>query len=281
VVNGALRRWLLSRQVDVDGLELRALVPVSVRGADGDAALGNQLTLVRGPLPVSLADPVAALRLVRESMTSIKESQQAIGAATLANSAELAPPGVLAQASRLQFSSRLFNLLVTNVPGPQFPLFLMGRQAVDLFPLPFLAEHHGLAVAIISYNGLIEWGLLADYDAVADVESIAEGIDLVLEDLLAAAAAADAVRDARRRRGETQRFVAPEADDDPDAGSGSTGPEDATATDPERPATDPKRPAAYPDPEAAASTTNPGLMSPTVPRRGGPGSDMRAKRRHP
>ena len=100
-------------------------------------------------------------------MDGLKESKQAVGAATLAAVNNLAPPTILAQASRLNFSTRLFNLIVTNIPGPQVPLYVLGRQLHDLFPVAFLPEHHALAVAIMSYNGSIDYGLLGDYDALA------------------------------------------------------------------------------------------------------------------
>jgi hypothetical protein len=99
----------------------------------------------------------------------------------------LAPPTILAQASRLQFSTRLFNLIVTNIPGPQLPLYVLGRQLQDLFPVAFLPSNHALAIAIMSYNGGIDYGLLADYDALPDVDAVAEGIEDALQELLAAA----------------------------------------------------------------------------------------------
>ncbi len=209
VVTGALRRWLLARGESVEGLELRALVPVSVRSEASQGSLGNQLSMFRAPLPVSIADPVACLGVIRDAMQGLKESRQAVAASTLAAAAEIAPPGVLAQASRLQFSTRLFNLLVTNVPGPQFPLYLLGRRVESLYPLPFLAEGHGLAVAIISYDGLVEYGLLADYDALGDLDVIAEGIEATLEELVAAAAAATAVKQTRRARSDPDGAPAP------------------------------------------------------------------------
>ena len=95
-----------------------------------------------------------------------------------------APPTVLAQASRLNFSTRLFNLLVTNVPGPQMPLYLLDRQMIDAFPIPFLAENHGLAVAVMSYNGRINFGILGDYDAIPDIQVIADGLSDSRDDLL-------------------------------------------------------------------------------------------------
>jgi hypothetical protein len=98
-----------------------------------------------------------------------------------------APPTVLAQASRLNFSTRLFNLIVTNVPGPQFPLYVRGRELEDVFPVAFLPENHALAVAIMSYNGKINFGLLGDYDALPDIGQIAEGIEESLEELVSLA----------------------------------------------------------------------------------------------
>jgi WS/DGAT/MGAT family acyltransferase len=187
VVSGALAKWLRSRGVRTEGLEMRALVPVSVRTKEEQGTLGNRLTVMRGPLPVYIRDPVARLRFVRQAMDGLKESKQAVGAATLAAVNNLAPPTILAQASRLNFSTRLFNLIVTNIPGPQLPLYVLGRELQDLFPVAFLPEHHALAVAIMSYNGKIEYGLLGDYDALPDIDLIAEGIESALGELLAAA----------------------------------------------------------------------------------------------
>jgi WS/DGAT/MGAT family acyltransferase len=191
VVSGALACWLEGRGLATDGVELRALIPVSIRTEHERYTLGNRLTLMRGPLPVGVRDPGERLRVVGMAMAGLKESKQAIGAATLAAAGNFAPPAVLAQASRVPFSSRMFNLLVTNVPGPQLPLYVLGRRLHDMLPLAFLAENNALAVAIISYNGLVEYGLLADYDALPDLDVIAQGADLALRELKAAALAAD------------------------------------------------------------------------------------------
>jgi WS/DGAT/MGAT family acyltransferase len=192
VVTGALRRWLHKRGVRTEGLELRALVPVSIRTEDERGNLGNKLAAMRGPLPVYLEDPVRRLRVVSEQMEGLKRSKQALGAEVIARFNDFAPPTLLAQASRLNFSTRLFNLIVTNVPGPQFPLYVLGRQLEDVFPVAFLPENHALAVAIISYNGRIGFGLLADYDAMEDAEVVATGIEESLAELREAAAAAAA-----------------------------------------------------------------------------------------
>jgi diacylglycerol O-acyltransferase / wax synthase len=101
-----------------------------------------------------------------------------------------APPTLLAQASRLNFSTRLFNLIVTNVPGPQFPLYLLGREMLELVPVAFLPEDHALAIAIMSYNGRVDFGLLGDYDAMGDLDRLAGFLEEALDELLEAAGAA-------------------------------------------------------------------------------------------
>ena len=184
VVSGALRQWLRSRGVRAEGLELRALVPVSVRAPDAGGQLGNQIVAMRGPLPVYVDDPVARLKVVRQGMGELKESKQAVGAAVLAGAQGFAPPTVLAQASRLNFSTRLFNLIVTNVPGPQFPLYVAGRKMDDLYPIAFLPKDHALALAIMSYDGGLNFGLLGDYDALPDIDAFADGLRGAIDELL-------------------------------------------------------------------------------------------------
>jgi diacylglycerol O-acyltransferase / wax synthase len=120
-------------------------------------------------------------------MGDLKESKQAAGAELLTKMERFAPPTVLAQASRLNFSTRLFNLIVTNVPGPQFPLYVLGRKLEDLFPVAFLPRRHGLAIAIMSYDGGMDFGLLADYDALPDLDAIGEHLESSLQELLDAA----------------------------------------------------------------------------------------------
>ncbi|MDQ3935158.1 MAG: wax ester/triacylglycerol synthase family O-acyltransferase [Actinomycetota bacterium] len=187
VVSGALRRWLRSRGVRTEGLELRALVPVSIRAADEHGQLGNRIAAMRGPLPVYADDPVERLRIVREEMEGLKESKQALGAEVIAGLQDFAPPTILAQASRLNFSTRLFNLIVTNVPGPQFPLYLLGRELQEIVPLAFLPEDHAMAVAIMSYNGMVDFGLLGDYDAMPDLDLFRDAVRESLSELLEAA----------------------------------------------------------------------------------------------
>jgi WS/DGAT/MGAT family acyltransferase len=186
-VAGALQKWLRSRGVRTEGLELRALVPVSIRARDEHHQLGNRIAAMRGPLPVYVEDPVARLQVVRHAMDGLKDSKQALGAEVLAGMQALAPPTIFAQASRLNFSTRLFNLLVTNVPGPQFPLYVLGRELQDLFPVAFLPKRHALAVAIMSYDGGMDFGLLGDYDQMADIDYVGERLEHSLAELLTAA----------------------------------------------------------------------------------------------
>jgi diacylglycerol O-acyltransferase len=190
VVTGALRTFLISRGIRTDGLELRALVPVSVRAANERGHLGNRIAAMRGPLPAYIADPVARLRFVSHAMAGRKESKQALSAEMIANVQNFAPPTILAQASRLNFSTRLFNLIVTNVPGPQFPLYVLGRRMLHAYPVAFLPENHALAVAIMSYNGEMNFGLLGDFDALPDIDSIGEHISMELSALVALASEA-------------------------------------------------------------------------------------------
>jgi WS/DGAT/MGAT family acyltransferase len=187
VVSGGLQKWLRSRGTRTEGLELRALVPVSIRGQHQRGHLGNQLAVMRGPLPVYVEDPIARLKVVRAAMEGLKESKQALGAEILAGVQNFTPPTVMAQASRLNFSTRLFNLLVTNVPGPQIPLYVLGRELQDIFPMAFLPRNHALAVAIMSYNGSMDFGLLGDYDAMHDLDAFGEMVDDSLKELVTAA----------------------------------------------------------------------------------------------
>jgi WS/DGAT/MGAT family acyltransferase len=187
VVSGALRTWLRSRGVRTEGLELRALLPVSIHTGEEHGPQSTQIEPVRAPLPVYVEDPVARLRAVKQAMEGLKESKHAVGARVLADVENFAPPTVLAQAARLTFSTRLFNLIVTNVPGPQFPLYLLGRELEEIFPIGFLPKSHALSIAVMSYNGKLTFGLLGDYDALHDLVAVGENIETAIAELLVVA----------------------------------------------------------------------------------------------
>jgi diacylglycerol O-acyltransferase / wax synthase len=184
IVAGALRDFLIARGMRTEGVELRALVPVSVRTEGEHHQMGNRIVVMRGPLPVYIADPVQRLKFVSHAMDGLKESKQALGAEAIAGAQNFAPPTILAQASRLNFSTRLFNLIVTNVPGPQFPLYVLGREMLAAYPVAFLPENHALAIAIMSYNGQMNFGLLGDYDALPDVNTLGDSIATELANLV-------------------------------------------------------------------------------------------------
>jgi WS/DGAT/MGAT family acyltransferase len=172
-VAGALHRWLRSRGIRTEGLEIRSAVPVSVRAEGDGAAMGNQITVMVGKLPTYVADPVERLRVVTESMKGLKESKQALGAQAIAGLEDFAPPTIFARASRLHFSNRMYNLLTTNVPGPQFPLYLLGREMKEMLPVAFLAPGQRLAIACMSYHGTVALSLIGDYDGMPDLEELA------------------------------------------------------------------------------------------------------------
>ena len=138
------------------------------------------------------------------AMEGVKQSRQALGAEVISRFNDFAPPTLLAQAARINFSTRLFNLVVTNVPGPQFPLYVLGRELEDIFPVGFLPPEQALFVAIMSYNGGINFGLLADYDSIDDAAGIAAGIEAAIADLLEAAKEAE-----RRATDEARATAAP------------------------------------------------------------------------
>jgi hypothetical protein len=116
----------------------------------------------------------------------VKESKQALGAEVISRFNDFAPPTLLAQAARVNFSTRLFNLVITNVPGPQIPLYILGRELEDIFPVGFLPPEQALFIAIMSYNGEINFGLLGDYDEMDDLDVVIEGIEESIAELLAA-----------------------------------------------------------------------------------------------
>jgi WS/DGAT/MGAT family acyltransferase len=188
VVAGALRRWLESR-AETPGPDLRALVPVSMRGAHDRNTFGNQVSAVFCPLPVGEPNPLERLRKVRDSMKGIKEGGQAVAAAALASLSDFAPPTLLAQAARLQAVTRFFNLVITNVPGPQFPLYLLGQKLRGCYPQVPLAAQQSIGVALLSYHGSVCVGLLADLE-VRDLGAFGGAMRAALDELLAAAEAA-------------------------------------------------------------------------------------------
>jgi WS/DGAT/MGAT family acyltransferase len=188
VLAGGLRELLASRGEHPRG-DLRALVPVSVRAPEARGSYGNQVTAVFCPLPVGEADPVVRLQAVSSAMKGLKEGRQAVGAIALTHLRGFAPPTLAAQAARLAVSSRWFNVVVTNVPGPQHALYLLGHKLLECFPVVPLAANQTVGVALLSYNGRIGVGLLGDADLARDLPVLARAIPEDLRALAARAAA--------------------------------------------------------------------------------------------
>jgi WS/DGAT/MGAT family acyltransferase len=200
-VAGAIGNYLRARGHDTEDLEMRAMVPVSVRAEEERGALGNRISAMMAPLPIWCEDPVERLHLVTEIMGDLKGSGQAVGAELLTRIVDFAPTTIASQAARLQPAQRFFNLVVTNVPGPQFPLFVLGRQMESIFPMVPLARRQALCVGIMSYNGQVDFGLIGDYDAMADLESFGLDLESAIGDLGAATAGVQGSSRAETRNG--------------------------------------------------------------------------------
>jgi diacylglycerol O-acyltransferase len=187
IVAGALARHLRRRGENTSELELKAMVPVSVRATDQRGALGNQVAAIMAPLPLWCNDPVERLRIISDAMEGLKESGQAVGAQVLTELSGFAPATILDQASRLMARQRFFNLVVTNVPGPQIPLYVMGREMIDIFPMVPLASRQALGIALMSYNGRLNFGMTGDYDLMPDLDQLAADLHGALSELAEAA----------------------------------------------------------------------------------------------
>ncbi len=197
-VSLALGRYLRRHGHETDDLVLKAMVPVSVRSKTQRGALGNQVAAMWAPLPVGVQNAAEVLRKIASSMDELKKSGQAVGAQVLTNLAGFAPPTILSQAARLQARQPFFNLVVTNVPGPQFPLYLLGRRLEILYPVVPLAQKQALGIAVMSYDGHLGFGLLGDYDALPDIEELALDLKWAVAALCRAAGVRPRVGNARK-----------------------------------------------------------------------------------
>jgi WS/DGAT/MGAT family acyltransferase len=192
VVAGALRSWLLSRGEPVtSSSSVRAMVPMSVRGqadvpsSTTTGSLGNRVSSFLVDLPVGEPSPVVRLHQVTHSMRERTAGMQHVGADTLVRIGGFAPPTLHALGARAAsgFSKRIFNLVVTNVPGPQFPLYAAGARMLELFPVVPLAKGQALAIGLTSYDGGVYYGLNGDRDAMPDVDVLAGMVHESLDEL--------------------------------------------------------------------------------------------------
>jgi len=186
-VAGALRRFLAQRRVDVDRLHIRANVPVSVRSAGERGSFGNRIALWMTDLPVAEPDPLRRLARVRETTARLKRSKQALGAEVLAAVSDWTSSSLLSTAVRASARGRPYNLVVTNVPGPQLPLFLLGAELEACYPVVNLLPNQGLGVALFSYAGSLFWGFTADPELVPDLARVPGLIQASFNELAQAA----------------------------------------------------------------------------------------------
>ncbi len=182
-VTGAFRRFLADRGLHLDEIEFRVMTPVSVRSDSERGALGNRVSAWILPLPISEADPRAQLAKITEETAELKESKQAMGADVLLRAAEWTPSTVMSLGARNLSSLSPFNTVVTNVPGPQQPMYLLGSQLLGVYPHVPLVEGIGLGIALMSYNGTMHWGINADRDLVPDLHQFVLDLEASIDEL--------------------------------------------------------------------------------------------------
>ena len=188
VAAGGLRRLLISRRETPPDQGLRAMVPVNLRAAGEELALGNKITSLFVHLPVGVEDPAERYACQIEEAENLKSGSQALGTSTLIDLTTHAPPVIHSFLARSLFATRLFNVTVTNVPGPQMTLYGMGSKMTDIWPLVPLAADHAVGLAVLSYEGKMFFGLNANHDTMPDLEVLADGIEESLAELREAAA---------------------------------------------------------------------------------------------
>jgi WS/DGAT/MGAT family acyltransferase len=183
----SVRRWLEERRVDLSRLRFRALAPVSVRTRDNEGTLGNRLSVWLVDLPIAEADPRERLAAIRRETTRLKERDRAIGADVLSEASEWTGSTLLSLGFQLVTRLRPFNLVVTNVPGPQVPLYLLDSRLRATYPQGPLFANQGLGMAQFSYDGWLCWGFNADWDLIPDLHRLVVRTDESFRELEEAA----------------------------------------------------------------------------------------------
>ncbi|MFP4148300.1 MAG: WS/DGAT/MGAT family O-acyltransferase [Nitriliruptoraceae bacterium] len=189
MVADATGRYLRRRGERTEGVWLRAMVPVSTRQASEAHALGNRIVAVFVDLPMFEMDPIQRLKVVHTAMRDVKSSHAAVGAGFLLGLGEFAPPTLHAMAARVAVNARLFNFLVTNVPGPQVPIYCLGSRLLGAFPFTPLAANHAYGVGVTSMDGWLNVGVTADRDVLPDVDEVPALLLAALAELVDSAAA--------------------------------------------------------------------------------------------
>ena len=186
VATGGLRR-LFERRGEAVPDQLVALVPMSIRRSDEHLELGNRIATLMVALPLSEPDPAERLRLVHAETTRVKESEQARAASLVIEATGWTPPTinrVLADVISRQLN---WNLVVSNVPGPQMPFYLLGRRMVEVYPVvPLSPQQHALSIGVVSYDGGVFFGITADRNLFADIDEVAADLEAALAEQLSA-----------------------------------------------------------------------------------------------
>jgi diacylglycerol O-acyltransferase len=178
VVAGAMSRWLRkSRQTDVDELDFKVMTPVSVRMAGERGKLGNRVAAWLVPLPLGERDRRRRYQRVREATERLKQRREALGGETITRLIEWLGPAPISLAARLLRESSPFNMVVTNVPGPRTPFYLLGSRMLEAYPLVPLLGTLGLGIALLSYERTLCWGVVADRDLVPDLHDLVIDIE--------------------------------------------------------------------------------------------------------
>jgi diacylglycerol O-acyltransferase len=175
---GAVRRFLLRRNTDVDAMEgFRTLLPVNIRKMGG-LSVGNQVAMLLADLPVSTRDPIDRLHKVTEITTQLKkESNQTGGAELIEDVADLTTKRLVSELYRTAMRLRTYNLVITNVPGPPMPLYMLGAQMKAIYPMVPLMQNQNLGIALFSYNGGLHWGLNADWESFPHIHEFVGDLD--------------------------------------------------------------------------------------------------------
>jgi WS/DGAT/MGAT family acyltransferase len=186
ITAGAVRRFLIqNRGYDPTGSEFRIMNPVSTRSTDQRGKLGNQVAMWLLDLPIDEADLSARYDLVKQRTSHLKRSNQALGAATLVELSSGTPITLLSLANRVVGPKmRPFNMTVTNIPGPQFPMYLLESEMIANYPMVPLWAQHGIGIALFSYNGRLLWGIQTDYDTLPDSAAFVAAIHAALDELV-------------------------------------------------------------------------------------------------
>jgi diacylglycerol O-acyltransferase / wax synthase len=186
VITRGFRDLLTRRGESVEGRVVRTMVPVSVRTQSERGIYNNKVSAMFADLPVGIADPLERLASIRSQMEGLKESRQALAGSTLTSLSGFAPAMLLALGGRVatRTPQRAVNTVTTNVPGPQHPMYLEGCRLLEYFPFVPLAGHVRIGVAIVSYDGGLNFGVTGDYETAADVGVLCDGIEAGIGELL-------------------------------------------------------------------------------------------------